>query len=55
MNDDKVEINGLLAELGYLKLEDYKGSYTDIKALDKFMDEKDTKTNKLTGGIDEGR
>jgi len=56
MNDDsKVEINGLLAELGYLKLEDYSGSYTDIKAINDFMGEKNPKTEKLIGGIDDGR
>ena len=56
MNDDKkVEVHGLLAELAYLKLEDYNGSYTDFEVLKDFMDKRDTKTNKLIGGIDDGR
>ncbi len=54
-NGSKVEQNGLLAELAYLKLEKYTGSYTDLTALKNFMHQKDPKTGKLIGGIDDGR
>jgi len=39
MNDDKVEVHGLLAELGYLKLENYTGDYGNSEALKKIYDE----------------
>ena len=40
-SDMKIEELGLLAELAYLKLEDYSGKYSDLNALKEFMHERD--------------
>lgn len=54
MNDNKVETYGLLAELAYLRLENYTKSYDDIDALEKHMTDLD-EDKELTGGINAGR
>jgi len=54
MNDTKIETNGLLVELAYLKLENYTKSYNDIDALENYMTDRN-EDKELIGGIDEGR